>query len=555
MDKVRAGQGSWRGAIWGLAGLLVVVGAQAAEPPVGSASGTATTAAGNAAPVPETAPVVIDGVTLFEVRGVSAFPAARRAASVAARIEAMAKDEAIAPNAIEIVDRGDRVRIGAGKHEILNVFDVDAKIEGVSRQILAEVYRARIAEAVTDYRRVRTPRALLFVAGYVLAAAVLLAVVLYLLGKGFRRLNALVAQHVQRKVGDVQIQTFRLLSADSLWAGLQGVLRTAHVVAALVAMLAFIDLALGQIPWTRGAERRLSSVLVEPLVTIGNGLAEAVPNLVFIAILIIVTRYLLKVVRLFFAAIAHGSVKLETFDQDWAWPTYRIVRLLVIAFAAVVAYPYIPGSESGAFKGISLFLGVIFSLGSTSVIANIIAGYTMTYRRAFRVGDRVKIGAHVGDVEEVRLLVTGLRSLKGERVVIPNSIILNSDLVNYSGISGKQGLILHTTVGIGYETPWRQVEAMLLMAAERTPGLLREPGAFVLQQALGDFCVTYELNVHCDQPRQMPQLYTALHRNILDVFNEYGVQIMTPAYVADTPQSKVVPKEQWHLAPAPKPAK
>ncbi len=555
MDKVRAGQGSWRGAIWGLAGLLVVVGAQAAEPPVGSASGTATTAAGNAAPVPETAPVVIDGVTLFEVRGVSAFPAARRAASVAARIEAMAKDEAIAPNAIEIVDRGDRVRIGAGKHEILNVFDVDAKIEGVSRQILAEVYRARIAEAVTDYRRVRTPRALLFVAGYVLAAAVLLAVVLYLLGKGFRRLNALVAQHVQRKVGDVQIQTFRLLSADSLWAGLQGVLRTAHVVAALVAMLAFIDLALGQIPWTRGAERRLSSVLVEPLVTIGNGLAEAVPNLVFIAILIIVTRYLLKVVRLFFAAIAHGSVKLETFDQDWAWPTYRIVRLLVIAFAAVVAYPYIPGSESGAFKGISLFLGVIFSLGSTSVIANIIAGYTMTYRRAFRVGDRVKIGAHVGDVEEVRLLVTSLRSLKGERVVIPNSIILNSDLVNFSGISGTQGLILHTTVGIGYETPWRQVEAMLLMAAERTPGLLREPGAFVLQQALGDFCVTYELNVHCDQPRQMPQLYTALHRNILDVFNEYGVQIMTPAYVADTPQSKVVPKEQWHLAPAPKPAK
>lgn len=555
MDKVRAGQGSWRGAIWGLAGLLVVVGAQAAEPPVGSASGTATTAAGNAAPVPETAPVVIDGVTLFEVRGVSAFPAARRAASVAARIEAMAKDEAIAPNAIEIVDRGDRVRIGAGKHEILNVFDVDAKIEGVSRQILAEVYRARIAEAVTDYRRVRTPRALLFVAGYVLAAAVLLAVVLYLLGKGFRRLNALVAQHVQRKVGDVQIQTFRLLSADSLWAGLQGVLRTAHVVAALVAMLAFIDLALGQIPWTRGAERRLSSVLVEPLVTIGNGLAEAVPNLVFIAILIIVTRYLLKVVRLFFAAIAHGSVKLESFDQDWAWPTYRIVRLLVIAFAAVVAYPYIPGSESGAFKGISLFLGVIFSLGSTSVIANIIAGYTMTYRRAFRVGDRVKIGAHVGDVEEVRLLVTSLRSLKGERVVIPNSIILNSDLVNFSGISGTQGLILHTTVGIGYETPWRQVEAMLLMAAERTPGLLREPGAFVLQQALGDFCVTYELNVHCDQPRQMPQLYTALHRNILDVFNEYGVQIMTPAYVADTPQSKVVPKEQWHLAPAPKPAK
>jgi len=280
---------------------------------------------------------------------------------------------------------------------------------------------------------------------------------------------------------------------------------------------------------------------------------RAVPNLVFLTILTIIVRYALRMARLFFAAIERGAVKVSGFDRDWAWPTYRIVRLLAIAFAVVVAYPYIPGSESAAFKGVSLFLGVVFSLGSTSVISNIIAGYTMAYRRAFRVGDRIQINDTIGDVVERRLLVTRLRSPKNEEIVVPNSLILNSNVINYSSLAQEPGLILHTTVGIGYETPWRQVEAILLQAAERTQGLLREPSPFVLQKALGDFCVTYELNVYCDQPRSTLELYSALHRNILDVFNEYGVQIMTPAYENDPVRPKVVPKEQW-FAPPTKPA-
>jgi small-conductance mechanosensitive channel len=156
----------------------------------------------------------------------------------------------------------------------------------------------------------------------------------------------------------------------------------------------------------------------------------------------------------------------------------------------------------------------------------------------------------IGDVMEMRVQVTHLRSLKNEEVIVPNSLILSSQVVNYSSLARKQGLILHTTVGIGYETPWRQVEAMLLMAAERTPGLLREPRPFILQRALGDFAIEYELNVHCDDASAMMALYTALHRNILDVFNEYGVQIMTPAYEMDPQQPKVVPRAQWYASPA-----
>ncbi|MDA0236752.1 MAG: mechanosensitive ion channel, partial [Proteobacteria bacterium] len=210
----------------------------------------------------------------------------------------------------------------------------------------------------------------------------------------------------------------------------------------------------------------------------------------------------------------------------------------------------IPGSDSDAFKGMSLLLGVIVSLGSSSVIGNIIAGYTMTYRRVFKLGDRVRIGEYIGDIHEARLLVTHLRTLKNEIVAIPNSMILGSEVVNYSKLAGKMGLILHTNVGIGYETPWRQVEAMLLEAAARTPGLLREPPPFVMHQKLGDFCVDYEINAYCKDAHAMYGLYNALHRNILDVFNEYGVQIMTPAYEGDPDEPKLVPRERWYAAPA-----
>jgi small-conductance mechanosensitive channel len=282
----------------------------------------------------------------------------------------------------------------------------------------------------------------------------------------------------------------------------------------------------------------------------GRAFLKFIPNLIFISIFVIIVRYFLKVMRMFFAAIESETIKFTGFDRDWAKPTYKAARLLVIVFAAVVIYPHVPGSESPAFKGISIFLGVLFSLGSSSAISNIIAGYTMTYRRAFKVGDRIKVDDITGDVTEIRLLVTHLRTIKNEEIIIPNSKILNSEVVNYNTFARERGLILHTTAGIGYAVPWRQVDAMMKLAAERTPGLLKEPKPFVLQKSLGDFAVTYELNVYIEDPHGMAQIYSELHRNILDAFNEYGVQIMTPAYEGDPDQPKVVPKEQWFAAPA-----
>jgi small-conductance mechanosensitive channel len=241
---------------------------------------------------------------------------------------------------------------------------------------------------------------------------------------------------------------------------------------------------------------------------------------------------------------------LRGFDPEWAWPTYRIARAVVLVFAVVVAYPFIPGSSTEAFKGVSLFVGVLVSLGSSSVIGNLLSGYTMIYRRAFRVGDRVRIEDVVGEVVEIRVTVTHLRTPKNEEVILPNSLIMNSKVINYSALARQQGLILHTNVGIGYEVPWRQVEAMLMAAANATEGVKKDPPPFVLQRSLGDFAIDYELNVYVPDATAILATYDRLHRNILDQFNEHGVQIMTPAYESDPETAKVVPKARWYAAPA-----
>ncbi len=519
-------------------------------PVVAAAEVPKTNAPGVEAEATTTAPVTLDGAVLFRVRGVSAYPAERRAQAIAERIKQVAQDPAIPPEKVRIVEAGDRSNIFAAERMVMAVVDADAELEGVARQVLAQVYVARIVEAVKAYRHDRSPRVLLLNTAYAAGATLLLVLALFGVRWGFRRLDAMLERRYKARIHDLQIHSFRILQAEQVWAGLQAALRTARLLLVLILLYVAAHFVLGLYPWTRSFAQRLFAILLDPLQTMAAGVLNAVPNLVFLAILVVVTRYGLKLLRLFFAGVEHGTVTLAGFDREWAWPTYRIVRLLVIAFAVVVAYPYIPGSGSAAFQGVSIFLGVIFSLGSTSVIANIVAGYTMTYRRAFKVGDRIRIDQHMGDVVERRLLVTRLRSPKNEEIVVPNSIILNSNVINYSALANQAGLILHTTVGIGYETPWRQVEAMLLLAADRTPGLLKLPPPFVLQKSLGDFCVTYEINVYCDQPSSMGSLYAGLHRNILDVFNEYGVQIMTPAYEGDPQQPKVVRKEQWFAPPA-----
>lgn len=502
------------------------------------------------APVRDTAPVSVDGRVLFRVRGVSAHPAADRAAAIGSRIERLATDPSVSPESVRVQEADGHSDVHAGDILIVQVFDADAALEGVRRQTLAEGIRRRVGEALSTYRHERDPRVLLANAGRGMAALLAAALAAWALAFLFWRAEATVDRRLQARIARLQEQSFDIIQAEHVRTALRHLLRAVRAAFLLLVAWLGIDFALGLFPWTRPLARWLWAALIDPLRALGVATVANVPNLVLLALVVVATRWVLRATHLFFEGVARGSIRLASFERDWALPTYRLVRLAIVAFAVVVAYPYVPGSGSEAFKGISIFLGVLFSIGSSSFISNVIAGYSMIYRRAFQVGDRVKIGDVTGDVVESRLMVTRLRTVKNEEVVVPNSLILSGHVVNYSTLARQQGLVLHTTVGIGYETPWRQVEAMLLVAAERTPGLKKDPPPFVLQQALGDFAVTYEINAYCDDPRAMGRLYTALHRNILDVFNEHEVQIMTPNYESDPEQPKLVPRDQWFPAPA-----
>lgn len=497
-----------------------------------------------------TAMVKIDGVKLFPVQGITAYPAKRRAQEIEQRIKAIADDETIKPDSLTLEDKADRINIMANGKKIMSAFEIDATYAGVERKLLAEVYLSLIKEAIKKYRQERTSDFLQVNILYVLGATVLLMLILFGLRFGFRYLRVNLMQRFELHIKALQIKSVEILNADQIKTTLYGLITTLKVVFFIIIIYLYLQFALSLLPWTRTFAYSLIEYTMKPVKVIGEGILEYLDNIVFLIVLIIFIRYVLKVISMFFSALRGGRIKLSGFEPEWAWPTYRLVRIVVIAFSLVIAFPYIPGSDSGAFKGVTLFFGVILSLGSTTYISNIIAGYSMTYRRAFKVGNRVKIGDVIGDVEEIRLMVTHIRTPKNEEIVIPNSKILNTEITNYSIMAEQQGIILHTNVGIGYEVPWRQVEAMLLMAAQRTTGLLTEPKPFVLQKSLGDYAVNYELNVYCDDASRMNAFYSALHQNIQDIFNEHGVQIMTPSYVADTPTPKIVAKDDWYAAPA-----
>jgi small-conductance mechanosensitive channel len=497
-----------------------------------------------------TAVVEIDGEVLFRVRGITGFPAETRAAGIESRIITLARDPEFRPDMLQAVEAVARTSIAAGTRHVMSVIDADARIEGVTRQDLALVYVEHIRAAVESYRKLRTREHLMNAGGRTLAATALALAAIAALLWLFRRVRAALQRRLAAQVRSVAIQSFQIMRAERIMGAAQGVLGMLRALGILVVLFHYLDYVLNQFPWTRSAAKRLVDYVVGPLGTMGRGALEQLPDLVFLVILFFVVRYLLKLVRMFFQAVESGHVQLTGFDAEWAQSTYKLVRVLIVVFGLVVAYPYIPGSGSEAFKGISIFIGVVFSLGSSSAISNLIAGYMMTYRRAFKVGDRVRIGSFTGDVTERRLQATHLKTVKNEEIIVPNSMILSCEVVNYSTLARTEGVIVHTTVGIGYETPWRQVEAMLLEAAQRTRGIKTDPPPFVRQQALGDFCITYELNVYCADPQAMGPLHTELHRHTLDVFNEYGVQIMTPAYEDDPPQPKVVPRGEWFAAPA-----
>ena len=449
------------------------------------------------------APVVVDGKSLFTVRGVLSHPAELRAGTISKRIQTAAADPAISSDSVKIVEEADRLRIFAGEVFIMNLYPEDGKTEGISTKVLAEILRGKIIKAIDDHRYDRSRPVLIKKMLYALGAVVLLIIFIFLLLRLARRARTGLENRIRRRIESVEDKSFSLIRSNQLWKTFYLAFRILRIFIIVVIIAAFLQYILGLFPWTSNVATYTLNLFLNPIRTIGLNFIRFLPSLAFLIVIFLVTRYLLKLIKLLFNGLNEDAIKLKNFDPEWAMPTFKIVRIFILAFAVIVAYPYIPGSNTSAFKGVSVFLGVLLSLGSSSFIGNLIAGYSMTYRGAFKKGDRIKVDDIVGFVEDQKLLVTRLRSLKNEEIVIPNSVLLNSNIINFTTKAKENGLILHTTVGIGYETPWRQVDAMLKLAADRTEGLLKQPPSFVLQKSLGDFAVTYEINVYCNDPNKM----------------------------------------------------
>jgi small-conductance mechanosensitive channel len=268
----------------------------------------------------------------------------------------------------------------------------------------------------------------------------------------------------------------------------------------------------------------------DPVRAIWAAFVDYLPSLGFLIVWGFIIYWAIRLLRGVSRWVEEGLIVIPGFHADWAEPTYRILAFLTVAFGLVVAFPYLPGGRTPAFQGVSIFIGVLISVGSGSAMGNVISGILLTYTRSFRIGDRIRIGDQTGDVIERSMFVTRIRTIKNEEIFIPNSTVMASPIVNYTEGTHAGGLILYTTITIGYDAPWRQVHQLMVEAAMRTDGIVKEPAPFVLQTALNDYNVSYQINAYTNRPQDMPNIYSDLHRHLQDTFNEAGVEIMSPAY-------------------------
>ena len=474
--------------------------------------------------------VTVNGKPLFMVPGVLSFPADARAAAISRRIQQLSEDVLFNPASISVVDSENMTDIMAGDVIVMSVTDPDAKLAKQSRQDLANDYAQRIRTALIALRNEYSVKSLLLGGVYAVVATLVLLLILRILGRIFSKLYKKLEGWRGTRIRSLRIQKFELLPAERITDFAIGVARLLRLGLLLIALYFYASLVLGFFPWTRGYAQILVGYVLSPLRFIGTAVVAYLPNLFFIVVIIVVALYLIKFIRMIFTELERGTIGFPTFYPEWAEPTYKIVRFLVIALTLIIVFPYLPGAKSPAFQGISIFLGVLFSLGSTSAVANVVAGVILTYMRAFKIGDRVKIADTIGDVMEKTLLVTRVRTIKNVDITIANAMVLGTHIINYSSSGQGEGLILHTTVTIGYDAPWRTVHQLLIDAALSTECVLKKPEPFIFQTALDDFYVHYELNAYTDQPSRMAKIYSDLHANIQDKFNTAGVEIMSPHF-------------------------
>ncbi|WP_420316177.1 mechanosensitive ion channel domain-containing protein [Ekhidna sp.] len=471
--------------------------------------------------------------------------AEERAVNVSEKIDLLIRDDYFFVDSLYIDEHEGTVDIMYRNLIVTSVSDWDALwIEGESKESLANKYRETIGTFIVDQRNRSTVRNIAARFGLVFLILGVAVLIIYFLNRLFKGLQGWFVMNKKKYFTGIRIGNYEFLpperQLDVVVRGV-GILKWGFFALVLYFSLPII---FGLFPFTKHWAETLMGWILSPAQNILLSFWNYLPNAFTIAVIYVITSYLVRFLKFISHEIEVGNLKITGFHEDWAMPTYNIVKFLIYAFMFVVIFPYLPGSDSDVFKGVSVFLGILFSLGSSSAIANAVAGLVITYMRPFRLGDRVKIGEVTGQVVEKTLLVTRVRTTKNEDITVPNAAILNGHTVNYTSSSKELGLVLHTSVTIGYDVPWRKVHELLIEAAVVTDGVNISKEPFVLQTSLDDWYVAYQLNAFTDLPEQMPKIYSELHANIQDKFNAAGVEIMSPHYRAVRDGNAItIPKE------------
>ncbi len=365
-------------------------------------------------------------------------------------------------------------------------------------------------------------------AGIVAASIFMVLLTRFLIGRRVKRLEALDPKHFK----PMRWQAQDLMSSEDMkmiwcraWRVVAWALTFVFTTFAVIGLLMAFT-------WTTELAARLIILVLSAINYVWTGFVDYLPNLFTIIVILLVARFVIRTISLIFDGIKSRRIYLKNFYPEWADTSLGLIKLLVYALTAVIIFPYMPGSSSPAFQGISIFVGVLVSLGSTTAVANVVAGVVLTYTRAFKVGDQVELADVRGRIVERSTFVTRIQTLKNVIVSIPNSMVLTNNVINYSQNMGQTGLLVHTKITIGYDVPWQQVQKLLIAAAEQTENIVAQPAPFVLQTSLDDYYVSYEINGWTRKPEELPKIYSNLHANILDQFHGHKVEITSPRYSA-----------------------
>ncbi len=480
-------------------------------------------------------PVVFDGETLFSYSSkITGLSSEERARVSSQRIKKFADNYSLSIDSLRVLKlEGLRV-IGTDDTILVALIEADAKTANKPIDELANEYLQKLKSAITQYREERQVSRLGLGILKAIISTIIVIFVFKLIHYLSPKIHSLIIYWRRYLFHSIRIQNFQIISAEQQEALLFKFLKILRWAVILIILYFYIPLVLGFFPWTERLSHSIFRSFYKAIGTVWSGFIDYIPNLSIIIVTGIITYYTIRLCHPLFKALEDGSISLPGFYPDWAEPTYKLTVFLILAFAAAIIFPYLPGFDSPAFQGISILIGALVTFGGASTIANLIGGFIIIYTRGFQIGDRIKIDQYVGWVLERTILSTRIRTNANEIITIPNATMIASSIINYTATLRDIGnpLILYTSITLGYDVPWRKVHETLINAALATDRIINDPPPFVWQTSLDDFYISYQLRAYSTANTELGYIYSELHQNIQDKCNEAGIEILSPHYGA-----------------------